>query len=85
VREEALTADIAGLAACAGLLTLRGSRTAHAAVVARQLGKPCLVGCGPMTSGEAALVLPPYRAVPRGLTFVTRASPPLHAAATHAP
>ena len=25
---------------------MRGSRTAHAAVVARQLGKPCLVGCG---------------------------------------
>ena len=29
----------------AGLLTARGARTSHAAVVARQLGKVCLVGC----------------------------------------
>ncbi len=45
VRPETLTADIAGLARAAGLLTVAGSRTAHAAVVARQLGKVCLVGC----------------------------------------
>jgi pyruvate,orthophosphate dikinase len=45
VRPETLTADIDGLAAAAGLLTAAGSRTAHAAVVARQLGKVCLVGC----------------------------------------
>ncbi|MGA3399322.1 MAG: PEP/pyruvate-binding domain-containing protein [Acetobacteraceae bacterium] len=45
VRPETLTADIAGLAGAAGLLTAAGSRTAHAAVVARQLGKVCLVGC----------------------------------------
>ncbi len=45
VRPETLTADIAGLASAAGLLTVAGSRTAHAAVVARQLGKVCLVGC----------------------------------------
>jgi pyruvate,orthophosphate dikinase len=45
VRPETLTADIAGLAGAAGLLTAEGSRTAHAAVVARQLGKVCLVGC----------------------------------------
>ena len=45
VREDALTTDIAGLSVCEGLLTARGSRTAHAAVVARQLGKPCLIGC----------------------------------------
>jgi len=45
VREDIATADIAGLAVCDGLLTTRGSRTAHAAVVARQLGKPCLVAC----------------------------------------
>lgn len=45
VREDAATADLAGIAVCAGLLTAAGSRTSHAAVVARQLGKACLVGC----------------------------------------
>lgn len=54
VREDTLTADIAGLAACAGLLTVRGSRTAHAAVVARQLGKPCLVGCSQLAIDASA-------------------------------
>jgi pyruvate,orthophosphate dikinase len=45
VRLETSTEDIAGIAASAGLLTARGGRTSHAAVVARQLGKVCLVGC----------------------------------------
>ncbi|HMB06188.1 MAG TPA: PEP-utilizing enzyme, partial [Isosphaeraceae bacterium] len=33
------------LAASAGVLTSRGGRTSHAAVVARQLNKVCIVGC----------------------------------------
>jgi pyruvate, orthophosphate dikinase len=45
VRAQAETADIAALDLAAGLLTQRGARTSHAAVVARQLGKVCLVGC----------------------------------------
>ncbi len=45
VRSQAETADIAALDCAAGLLTRRGARTSHAAVVARQLGKVCLVGC----------------------------------------
>ena len=45
VREEMATADIAGIALSAGVLTARGNRTSHAAVVARQLGKPCVTGC----------------------------------------
>ena len=45
LRPATLTADIEGLAHAAGLLTAAGSRTSHAAVVARQLGKVCLVGC----------------------------------------
>jgi len=45
VREEMSTADIAGMALSAGVLTARGNRTSHAAVVARQLGKPCVTGC----------------------------------------
>jgi pyruvate,orthophosphate dikinase len=49
VRGEAATADIAGIAASQGILTTVGGRTAHAAVVARQLGKVCLVGCSDLT------------------------------------
>ena len=45
VREDTSTEDVAGIASAAGILTARGGRTAHAAVVARQMGKVCLVGC----------------------------------------
>jgi pyruvate,orthophosphate dikinase len=45
VREETSTDDIAGVAAARGILTALGGRTSHAAVVARQLNKVCLVGC----------------------------------------
>ena len=45
VREEIATDDIAGMAIACGILTGRGGRTSHAAVVARQLDKVCLVGC----------------------------------------
>jgi pyruvate,orthophosphate dikinase len=45
VRDDVATSDIAALEAAAGLLAVRGARTAHAAVVARQLGKVCVVGC----------------------------------------
>ena len=45
LRHDAETRDIAALDIAEGLLTARGARTAHAAVVARQLGKVCLVGC----------------------------------------
>ena len=46
VRQDAETSDIEAMQAAVGLLTQRGARTSHAAVVARQLGKVCLVGCG---------------------------------------
>jgi pyruvate,orthophosphate dikinase len=45
VRTDIATSDISGLAASAGMLTARGGRTSHAAVVARQLNKVCIVGC----------------------------------------
>jgi pyruvate, orthophosphate dikinase len=45
VRAETTTEDIAGMARADGILTGAGGRTSHAAVVARQLGKVCLVGC----------------------------------------
>jgi len=45
VRPDMSTSDVAGIAAAEGVLTAAGSRTSHAAVVARQLGKVCLVNC----------------------------------------
>ncbi len=45
VRRETTAADILGMTNAVGILTALGGRTSHAAVVARQLGKVCLVGC----------------------------------------
>jgi pyruvate,orthophosphate dikinase len=45
LRHDAEAADIGALELAAGMLTSRGARTSHAAVVARQLGRVCLVGC----------------------------------------
>jgi pyruvate, orthophosphate dikinase len=45
VRPNISTADVAGFDTGAGILAAVGGRTAHAALVARQLGKPCIVGC----------------------------------------
>jgi len=54
VRRDAETSDIAALDLATGLLTQRGARTSHAAVVARQLGKVCLVGCADLLIDETA-------------------------------
>lgn len=54
VRRDAETSDIAALEAASGLLTQRGARTSHAAVVARQLSKVCLVGCAELQIDEPA-------------------------------
>jgi pyruvate,orthophosphate dikinase len=53
VRRDAQTSDIAALESATGLLTQRGARTSHAAVVARQLGKVCLVGCSELQIDES--------------------------------
>jgi pyruvate,orthophosphate dikinase len=45
MRDDASTKDIAGFAVCRGVITATGARTSHAAVVARQLGLACVVGC----------------------------------------
>lgn len=57
VRQDAETRDLAALELAEGLLTCRGARTAHAAVVARQLGKVCLVGCEALRLDEAGRTL----------------------------
>ena len=45
VRPETTPDDIHGMNAAQGILTARGGMTSHAAVVARAMGKPAVVGC----------------------------------------
>jgi pyruvate,orthophosphate dikinase len=45
LRPETSPEDIGGMHAAKGILTARGGLTSHAAVVARGMGKPCVVGC----------------------------------------
>ena len=45
VREETKPDDIHGFFQAQGILTSRGGKTSHAAVVARGMGKPCVSGC----------------------------------------
>jgi pyruvate,orthophosphate dikinase len=52
VRAETSPEDIVGMHAAVGILTSRGGMTSHAAVVARGLGKPCVVGAGELDVDE---------------------------------
>ena len=54
VRPETNPDDIEGMVAAEGILTAIGGRTSHAAVVARGMGKPCIVGCGVLKIDEHA-------------------------------
>ena len=64
VREETKPEDVPAFFASVGILTSRGGKTSHAAVVARGMGKPCIVGCaqlridadsGTCTAGDRAV------------------------------
>lgn len=57
VREEASPDDFPGMVAAEGVLTVRGGSTSHAAVVARGMGKPCVVGCGALSINLTAKTL----------------------------
>lgn len=57
IREEANPDDFPGMVAAEGILTLRGGSTSHAAVVARGMGKPCIVGCGSLSLNEESKTL----------------------------
>ncbi len=52
VRAETSPEDIVGMHAAVGILTSRGGMTSHAAVVARGMGKPCVVGAGDLVVSE---------------------------------
>ncbi|MBI2061962.1 MAG: pyruvate, phosphate dikinase [Nitrospirae bacterium] len=54
VRTETSPDDIHGMSAAAGILTGKGGMTSHAAVVARQMGKVCVAGCGTLEINEVS-------------------------------
>jgi pyruvate,orthophosphate dikinase len=61
VRRETNPDDLAGMIAAQGILTSRGGKTSHAAVVARGMGRTCVCGAEELTVDE------------RAATFTTRA------------
>ncbi len=63
VRVETNPDDVHGMIAAEGVLTARGGRTSHAAVVARGMGKPCVAG-----AEEVAVDLRRRRFVAGGVT-----------------
>ncbi|WP_250006653.1 PEP/pyruvate-binding domain-containing protein [Actinoplanes sp. M2I2] len=69
VRPETSPLDLHGLAAAAGIVTTRGGLASHAAVVARSLGRPAVVGTTELTvDGPAARA--GHRSLPEG-TVIT--------------
>ncbi len=54
VREETKPDDIHGFFQAQGILTARGGKTSHAAVVARGMGKPCVSGCEQIVINDKA-------------------------------
>ncbi len=53
-RIETSPEDIHGMYAAKGILTARGGMTSHAAVVARGMGRPCIVGAGDVRIDHAS-------------------------------
>ncbi|MBM7784695.1 PEP/pyruvate-binding domain-containing protein [Tenggerimyces flavus] len=56
VRPETSPLDLHGLAAAAGVVTAKGGPTSHAAVVARSMGKPAVVGATGLALEDGTLV-----------------------------
>ena len=54
VRRETNPDDLPGMVAAAGVLTARGGKTSHAAVVARGMGKTCVCGAESLVIDAAA-------------------------------
>ncbi|MGX6960633.1 MAG: pyruvate, phosphate dikinase, partial [Rickettsia endosymbiont of Pentastiridius leporinus] len=57
VRHDTSPEDISGMHVSAGILTIRGGMTSHAAVVARGMGKPCVCGTNNLSIDEKKQIL----------------------------
>jgi pyruvate,orthophosphate dikinase len=68
VRRETSPEDIRGMHAALGVLTVRGGMSSHAAVIARGLGVPCVVGADEIeiNGRERTLTLPDGRVLNEG-------------------
>ncbi|RME26371.1 MAG: pyruvate, phosphate dikinase [Deltaproteobacteria bacterium] len=71
VRMETSPEDIQGMTVAQGVLTSRGGQTSHAAVVARGMGKPCVVGCADITVDYARKLFYAGDTVVRHLDWIT--------------
>jgi pyruvate,orthophosphate dikinase len=56
IRKETTPDDIHGMDAAQGIVTAIGGKSSHAAVVARGMGVPCVVGCGAIAINERGKV-----------------------------
>ncbi len=72
VRNETSPEDIEGMHVAQGILTARGGKTSHAAVVARGMGKCCVAGCEEIRVDEEArtLSIPKKNLVLKELEFI---------------
>ena len=52
MRKETTPDDIHGMDVAKGILTAVGGKSSHAAVVARGMGRPCIVGAGSIDISE---------------------------------
>jgi pyruvate,orthophosphate dikinase len=57
VRRETSPEDLRGMKIAQGILTAFGGASSHAALVSRQMGKACIVGCGDLNIDYAAATL----------------------------
>ncbi len=57
VRAQTSPEDIGGMNVVEGILTITGGMTSHAAVVARGMGKPCIVGCADLKIKKNSVVI----------------------------
>ena len=64
VRRETNPDDLPGMIAAQGILTTRGGKTSHAAVVARGMGKTCVCGADAMRSRSRAATRSPSAGTP---------------------
>ncbi|MBI2553662.1 MAG: pyruvate, phosphate dikinase [Candidatus Rokubacteria bacterium] len=77
VRPETSPEDVAGMWAAEGILTSRGGLTSHAAVVARGMGKCCVVGAGDVFVDEERRAFQAGRSLVREGDMIARIPPPI--------
>ena len=68
VRKETTPDDIHGMDVAKGILTAVGGKSSHAAVVARGMGRPCVVGAGAIAIDERKKAVHRHRSAARSMT-----------------